>query len=97
MVGIKEILAIKANRAKPSLEQREYLLIRVNTRRTTHLREKGGVDTDLVIFDVVAIDAYGRFPVVVGDGVALGLHGVNDPITNPLAQAGETPQPAIGI
>ncbi|MNQ84365.1 hypothetical protein D3C85_994910 [compost metagenome] len=97
MIGVEEILGVVAGRREASPEQAETELVGMYPCREAHLLEQGGIDTQLIVLDIVAIDPHGGLEVFVDDLVTVRLHRLDHPIPDPLAQAGKLAKPAIGV
>ncbi|MNI62323.1 hypothetical protein D3C85_1198380 [compost metagenome] len=97
MVGVEEILGVVAGGREASAEQTEAELVGMYPGGKAHLLEQGRIDTQLVIFNIVAIDGHCGFEVFVDDLVTMGLHRLDHSIPDPLAQARKLAKPAIGI
>jgi hypothetical protein len=97
VIGIKEVLAVKAQRAVASGQQGKHQLIGVGGRGTPHFLHHWRVDADVVVLDVNTRHAHRALVQLVGQAVARGRHVFHDPRSRPLAQFGELTQPAIGV
>ena len=89
MVGIKEILAVVTGSGEAGRHQGSQKFARMLGCGPAELAHDGVVDTDLVVFDVVAIDFDAGFVVFVGDGEMFAGQGFQGPIADPLLQHGE--------
>ncbi len=97
VIGIEEILGVVAGCGETGSQQTETELVGMYPGRAPHLGEQRGIDAQLVVRDIVAIDGHGGFEVLVDDLVTVGLHRLDHPIPDPLAQARELAEPAIGV
>jgi hypothetical protein len=97
VVGVEEELAVKAERGEPGLQEGEHQLVRVRLGGHAHFAEQRLVHAHLIVLDVGAVHLDRAFIFLVGDGVAVGGHGLHDARADPFNKPGELAQPAVGV
>ncbi|GDT72047.1 hypothetical protein BvCmsOUP020_04784 [Escherichia coli] len=97
MFGIKEVLTVIAGRTDPVTQGSKDQLIRLYRRSAPHLLEQRGINTEVVVFEVIAANGDSAFKSFVHDGIAIGFHLLDDAGADPLTELRELPQPAVGV